>query len=146
MNKTILIGRLTKDPEIRYTVNNAAVTSFTVAVDRRFKQEGQPTADFIPVVAWNKTAEFVSNYFKKGNRIALTGRIQTRTYDDKDGKRVYVTEVVADEVEFVESKREDSGSQARNEYMPSGISESAGMNSSPQDGYYPIDDDGEIPF
>lgn len=111
MNKIILIGRLTRDPELRYTSNNTATTSFTVAVDRRFKQEGQPTADFISVVAWGKTAEVISKYFKRGNRIALTGRLQTRNYDDKDGKKVYVTEVVTDEVEFVESKKEAEDKQ-----------------------------------
>lgn len=111
MNKIILIGRLTRDPELRYTAAQTATTSFTVAVDRRFKQEGQPTADFISVVAWGKTAEVIGKYFKRGNRIALTGRLQTRNYDDKNGKKVYVTEVVTDEVEFVESKKEAEDKQ-----------------------------------
>ena len=106
MNKVILIGRLTKDPEIRYTAgNNTAVCQFTVAVDRRFKSENQPTADFIPIVAWRQTAEFVSKYFTKGSRIALVGQIQTRSWDDTEGKKHYVTEVIADEVEFCESKK-----------------------------------------
>ena len=109
MNKVILIGRLTKDPELRYTAANTAVCQFTVAVDRRIRSENQPTADFIPVVAWRQTAEFVAKYFSKGNRIAVTGQIQVRNWDDAEGKRHYATEVIADDIEFVESKRQDSG-------------------------------------
>lgn len=108
MNKVILIGRLTKDPELRYTTSNTAVCQFSIAVDRKYKSEGQPTADFINIVAWRNTAEFVSKYFNKGSRIAIVGQIQTRNYDDKDGKKVYVTEVIADEVEFCESKSASS--------------------------------------
>lgn len=109
MNKVILIGRLTRDPELRYTATNTAVCQFTVAVDRRVKSENQPTADFIPVVAWRQTAEFVSKYFSKGNRIAVTGSIQVRNWEDNEGKKRYATEVIADDIEFVESKRQDSG-------------------------------------
>lgn len=139
MNKVILIGRFTKDPELRYTGNtNTAVASFTIAVDRRTKQEGQPTADFISVVAWGKTAEFINNYFKKGNRIAITGRIQTRTWDDAENKKHYVTEVVADEAEFVESK---SGSQGQAPSRQDKVDDMV-----PSGGYFPIDDDGDIPF
>ncbi len=112
MNKAILIGRLTKDPELTYTNSNTSVCRFTVAVDRRFKSEHQPTADFIPVVAWRQTAEFVSKYFTKGSRIALIGQIQTRTWDDTEGKKHYVTEVIADEVEFCESKRSPAQTEA----------------------------------
>ena len=101
------MGRLTRDPETRYTQgNNTAVCSFSLAVNRRFKQEGQPDADFINVVAWAKTAEFVSKYFNKGQQVGVIGRIQTRNYDDKDGKKVYVTEVIAEEVYFADSKKE----------------------------------------
>ena len=107
MNKVILIGRLTKEPELKYTPgNNTAVCQFNIAVDRKFKSEGQPTADFIPVVAWRNTAEFVSKYFTKGSKIAVVGQIQTRSYEAQDGRKVYVTEVIADEVEFCESKKE----------------------------------------
>ena len=107
MNKVILMGRLTRDPETRYTQgNNTAVCSFSLAVNRRFKQEGQPDADFINVVAWAKTAEFVSKYFTKGQQVAVVGRMQTRNYDDKDGKKIFVTEVVAEEVYFADSKKE----------------------------------------
>jgi single-strand DNA-binding protein len=109
MNKVILMGRLTRDPETRYTQgNNTAVCSFSLAVNRRFKQEGQPDADFINVVAWAKTAEFVSKYFTKGQQVAVVGKIQTRNYDDKEGKKVSVTEVVAEEVYFADSKKEQS--------------------------------------
>ena len=107
MNKVILMGRLTRDPETRFTQgNNTAVCSFSLAVNRRFKQEGQPDADFINVVAWAKTAEFVGKYFNKGQQVGVIGRIQTRNYDDKDGKKVFVTEVVAEEVYYADSKKE----------------------------------------
>ena len=109
MNKTILMGRLTRDPETRYTqTNNIQVTSFTLAVNRRFTKEGEQQADFINVVTWNKTAEFVSKYFKKGQQVGIIGRIQTRNYDDDQGQKHYVTEVIAEEVYFADSKKEDS--------------------------------------
>ncbi len=109
MNKVILMGRMVRDPEVRYTQgNNTAVCSFSLAVNRRFKQEGQPDADFINIVAWGKTAEFVSKYFTKGQQVAVIGRIQTRNYDDKEGKKVYVTEVIAEETYFADSKKEQS--------------------------------------
>ena len=108
MNKVILKGRLTKDVELKYTqTNNTAVTVFTIAVNRKTKQENQPNADFINIVAYGKTAEFISQYFKKGQEILIVGRIQTRNYDDKDGKKVYVTEVITEEVEFVGSKEKE---------------------------------------
>ena len=103
------MGRLTRDPETRYTQgNDTAVCSFSLAVNRRFKQEGQPDADFINVTAWAKTAEFVGKYFTKGQQVGVIGRIQTRNYDDKDGKKVFITEVVAEEVYFADSKKEQS--------------------------------------
>lgn len=105
MNNVQLIGRLTKDPEIRYTQSQTAVVSFTLAVDRRFKKDGEQTADFISCKAWNKRAEFVSKYFTKGKRMAVSGRIETGSYEGKNG-RVYTTEVIADNVEFVDSKEE----------------------------------------
>ena len=109
MNKIILLGRLSKDVEVRYTqTNNTMVASFILAVNRRFKQEGQPDADFINIVAWAKTAEFVSKYFTKGQQVAVSGHLQTRNYDDKEGKKVFVTEVVAEEVYFADSKKEQS--------------------------------------
>ena len=108
MNKVILLGRLTREPEIRYTqTNNTMVASFSLAVNRRFKSEGQPEADFINIVAWGKTAEFVGAYFKKGQQVAVVGRIQTRNYEDTQGQKRYVTEVVAEEVYFADSKKEE---------------------------------------
>jgi len=119
MNKTILMGRLTRDIELKYTQNNTAVAKFTLAVNRKYKQEGQPDADFINIVAWGKTAEFCSKYFAKGRQIALTGRIQTRTWDDNDGKKQYATEVVAEEVFFADSKKEGQAKQSNsNEFYP----------------------------
>ena len=108
MNKVILMGRLTRDPEVRYTsTNNTLVASFPLAVNRRFAKQGEERqADFINITAWDKTGEFCSKYFKKGQQVAVIGRIQTRNYDDKDGKKVYVTEVVAEEAYFADSKRE----------------------------------------
>ena len=108
MNKVILIGRLTADPELRYTQNQKPVATYRLAVDRPFKTEGQPEADFITCVAWNKSAEFASKYLTKGTKIAIEGSIRTRTYDDNDGKKVYVTEVVVDRHEFCEAKRTES--------------------------------------
>lgn len=105
MNKVVLIGRLVRDPELRTTSSQTAVATFTVAVDRRFKSaSGERQADFINCVAWRQQAEFVGKYFSKGNRIGVIGSIQTRNWEDKDGHRRTATEVVVDEVEFVESK------------------------------------------
>ena len=105
MNKAILIGRLVRDPELRTTSSQTAVTTFTIAVDRRFKNaSGERQADFISCVAWRQQAEFVARYFGKGNRIGVVGSIQTRNWEDKDGHNRTTTEVVVDEIEFVESK------------------------------------------
>lgn len=106
MNKVILIGRLTKDVELKNTQSGVAVCGFSIAVDRKYKAEGQPSADFINCTAWKHTAEFVAKYFRKGNRIALEGRIQTRDWVDDNGEKHYATEVVADSVEFCESKQQ----------------------------------------
>lgn len=106
MNKVILLGRLTKDPEVRYTQNNILVASFTLAVNKRFAKEGERQADFINIVAWNKTGEFASKYFQKGQQVGVIGRLQTRNWDDQDGKKHYVTEVIAEEVYFADSKKE----------------------------------------
>jgi single-strand DNA-binding protein len=105
MNKVILMGRLTRDPEVRYTPSGKVVCSFTVAVDRPFtNQEGQREADFIPVVVWGKSAELCGNSLSKGQRIMVDGRMQVRSYDGKDGIKRWVTEVIANNVEFVEPK------------------------------------------
>jgi len=123
MNKVVLIGRLTRDPELRTTQAGTPVCTFTVAVDRRFarrdENSNQPTADFIPIVTWGKTAEFCNQYFAKGRLIGIDGRIQTRNYEAQDGTKRYVTEVIAEAVEFVGSKRDngiDSGNSYNNGY------------------------------
>lgn len=104
MNKVLLIGRLTKEPELKNTSNGTPVTTFSLAVDRRFKDaNGNRPTDFISIVAWNKTAEFIAKYFHKGNRIGFAGNIQTRSYEDQNGQKHFITEVIADEAEFVES-------------------------------------------
>lgn len=107
MNKIELIGRLTKDPEIRQNGDNT-IARYTLAVDRKFKRENEPTADFLPCIAFGKTAEFVEKYFHKGNRMALTGRVQTGNYTNKEGQKVYTTDVIVEEVEFCESKSEST--------------------------------------
>ena len=112
MNKAILIGRLTKDPEVRYGgANNTAVAKYSLAVDRKFKQDGQPTADFINCIAFGKLGEFAEKYLHKGIKIAVTGRIQTGSYTNKDGQKVYTTDVMVEEVEFCESKGNNNSSQ-----------------------------------
>ena len=110
MNKVILMGRLTRDPEVRYTqTSNTLVASFSLAVNRRFSREGDTqTADFINIVAWGKTGEFCSKYFKKGQQVAIVGRLQTRTWEDQQGQKRYVTEVIAEETYFADSKRDSS--------------------------------------
>lgn len=113
MNKAILMGRLTKDPEVRYTNGGKTIGSFSIAVDRRFKSEGQPEADFFTCVTFGKQAEFVEKYLKKGTKILLSGQMQNNNYE-KDGVKHYNTQIVVDEIEFAESKRsqgEDSSSK-----------------------------------
>lgn len=110
MNKCTLVGRLTKDPELKFAQGTGnSVTTFTIAVNRRFKREGQPEADFIPVVVFGKTAEACANYTAKGKLISVAGSIQTRTYDAKDGTKRYVTEIIADEVDFLEWAKKEEG-------------------------------------
>ena len=104
MNKFIGIGRLTKEPELRSTASGTSVCTFTIAVDRRFKQEGQQQADFIPIVVWKGQADNCAKYLHKGSQIAVCGSVQTRTYDDKNGNKVYVTEINAEEVQFLTPK------------------------------------------
>ncbi|MCM3134470.1 single-stranded DNA-binding protein [Paenibacillus polysaccharolyticus] len=111
LNRVILIGRLTRDPELRYTPAGVAVTQFTLAVDRPFtSQGGEREADFIPVVTWRQLAETCANYLRKGRLAAVEGRIQVRNYENNEGKRVYVTEVIADNVRFLESANREGGS------------------------------------
>ena len=118
MNKVILMGRLTRDPEVRYTqTSNTLVASFSLAVNRRFTREGDTqTADFINIVAWGKTGEFCSKYFKKGQQVGVIGRIQTRTWEDQQGQKRYVTEVIAEETYFADSKKESYGNDFDNTF------------------------------
>ena len=116
MNNVTLVGRLTKDAELRQTGSNTAVATGTLAVNRQFKSaNGEKETDFINIVAWRKTAEFLSNYTSKGSQIGITGRIQTRSYEGNDGKRVYVTEVVAETVMLLDGKSNNQQPQQKQE-------------------------------
>ena len=139
MNHVSIVGRMCAEPEVRYTQGDNAlcIASFTVALDRR-NRNAEQTADFPNCVAFGKTAEFIEKYFHKGMRIGGTGRIQTRNYDGRDGKKVYVTEIVLEQVEFVESKQQ-TGQQNKRQTAPA---------SDPLDGFMNIPDgfDEELPF
>ncbi|RHV07120.1 single-stranded DNA-binding protein [Firmicutes bacterium OM07-11] len=140
MNKIILVGRLTRDPEVRYSSGEiqTAVARYMLAVERRFKRNNEPTADFIQCVVFGKSAEFAEKYFRQGMRISVSGRIQTGSYTNKDGVRVYTTEVIVEEQEFAESKSESASAHAH------GSQEGA----SSDDGFMNIPDniDEELPF
>lgn len=127
MNKVILVGRLTRDPDVRYTGegNSMAVARYTLAVDRRFKREGEPTADFINCVAFGKSAEFVDKYLHKGTKMVVSGRLQTGSYTNKDGQKVYTTDVIIEEQEFAESKSASAGSTTS---APTGQKDTSFMN------------------
>lgn len=115
MNKVCLTGRTTKDIELKYNQNNVAITSFTLAVTRKFKnQNGEYESDFINCIAYKSTAELLSKYVKKGDLLGIEGRIQTRNYEDKDGKRVYVTEVIVDSIDFLQAKKDESKQETEN--------------------------------
>lgn len=150
MNKVILIGRLTRDPEVRYSqgAEPMAIARYSLAVDRRFKRDGQPDADFINCVAFGRSGEFAEKYFKKGMKIAVEGRIQTGSYTDKDGNKRYTTDVVVDQQEFTESRRafeERVSAEGGSAPAPSAPAPSAGGQS---DGFVAIDnfDDDDLPF
>lgn len=116
MNRVVLVGRLTKDPDLRYTPNGVPVATFTLAVNRAFtNQQGEREADFINCQVWRKPAENAANYLKKGSLAGVDGRIQTRNFEGQDGKRVYITEVVAESVQFLEPKKSDSQNQNRSQ-------------------------------
>ena len=147
MNKVILMGRLTRDPEVRYSQgeNATAVARYTLAVDRRFNRNNDDqTADFINCVAFGRSGEFAEKYFHKGTKIAITGRIQTGSYTNKDGVKVYTTDVVVEDQEFAESK--NASQQAGGDYAPAGRTQSAPMAAG--DGFMNIPDgiDEELPF
>lgn len=136
MNKSILIGRLTKAPELRTTQSGVSVASFTVAVNRRFKNaDGGYDADFINCIAWRQQAEFICRYFDKGDMIGIVGSIQTRNYDNKEGQKVYVTEVVVEEVHFCGGKSNNNNSD-----MPTV------PNISNKEGFVPMPGDDDLPF
>lgn len=140
MNKVILMGRLTRDPDVRYSAgeNATAVARYTLAVDRRFKRDGEATADFVQCVAFGRSAEFVEKYFRQGNKIAITGRIQTGSYINKDGQKVYTTDVVVEEQEFAESKASaDNRSQNSSNSQASAPQNQGRSNQSQQKQQYP---------
>lgn len=142
MNKAILVGRLTRDPELKTTGSNVSVCNFTIAVNRRFRNaEGNYDADFINCVAWRQQAEFLARFFTKGRMVGIVGSIQTRNYDREDGQKVYITEVVADEISFVDSKSQSdfTPGASQNNSAPS---ESFGA----ADGFVPMPADDDLPF
>lgn len=140
MNRTILVGRLTKDPDLRYTQNGVVVANFTLAVNRPFKnQQGENEADFINCTVWRKQAENVAEYLKKGSLAGIDGRIQTRNFENKEGQRVFVTEVVAESVQFLEPKRSNNNQQPSNNDQQSGNDSGAMYNGKPIE-------DSELPF
>lgn len=154
MNKVVLVGRLTRDPEVRYSQgdNATAVGRYTLAVDRRFKRDGDATADFIPCVAFGRSAEFAEKYFRQGMRVSVSGRIQTGSYTNKDGNKVYTTEVIIEDQEFAESKAEYEA--GRNSYQNNSYQQNNYQQPAPPpaadagDGFMNIPDgiEEELPF
>lgn len=163
LNRVVLVGRLTRDPELRYTPNGVAVANFTIAINRPFRnQQGEQEADFINCVAWRKQAENLANYMRKGSMIGVDGRIQTRSYDNQEGKRVYVTEVLAENIQFLESRgasqqRADIGAYSQNDsyqhqpsaqvHQPFDEAEPLGQEGPMDQDAQPIDiSDDDLPF
>ena len=150
MNKVILIGRLTKNPELRFTPSGTAVCTVNLAIDRRnFSKEQEKTADFITVIIWGKQAESTANYISKGCKFGVCGRIQTRSYTDKDGNKRYITEVVAEEVSFIEwGNRNDSMSNRSSNMnsMPSSDDSMVDYGNLPSSDDMVLIDDEEVPF
>lgn len=147
MNKVVLIGRLTRDPELRYTGQGTAVARFTIAVNRRKQKDKPQEADFISCVAWGNIAENLSKYQSKGSQVAVHGRIQTGNYE-KDGRKIYTTDVVAEEIEFLGSKNQNQNNQNQNN---NGAMDSNGVENQdfgvPLDDFHPIDEsDDDLPF
>ena len=146
MNKVVLVGRLTRDPEVRYSQGDTAtaVARYTVAVDRKFKRDGEPTADFIPCVAFGRAGEFAEKYFRQGMRVSVSGRIQTGSYTNKDGNKVYTTDVIVEEQEFAESRAESEA----NRTSSSSAAPSPAPSVDAGDGFMNIPDgiDEELPF
>ena len=151
LNKVILGGRLTADPELRQTQSGVPTCSFSIAINRKYQSEGQQQVDFINVIAWRNQAEFLCRYFRKGSSLCVVGNIQTRSYTDKDGIKRNVTEVVAEEVNFVDSKGEISASAPQNEapkantpatYIPDAYK----SNSSSQTSFSDVEQEEDLPF
>ena len=139
MNKVILMGRLTRDPEVRYSqgAEPVAVARYTLAVNRRFKRKDEPEADFIPCVAFGKSGEFAEKYFRKGQLVGVIGRLQVRSWEDKEGKKHWTTEVIVEEPYFAESKKNSNAAAPKE------------GGQAPADGFYPIDEsveDDDLPF
>ena len=132
MNKVILMGRLTRDPDIRYTDNQTCVARYSIAVDRRYSKEGEQSADFPSIVSFGKACEFVEKYLKQGTKVLITGRLQTGSYTNKDGVKIYTTDVITEEIEFAESKK-------ASEDKPQEVNEAGGE-------FMHIDENIDLPF
>lgn len=149
-NKVILIGNLVADPELKKTTNDVSVTSFRIAVSRRYSRQGeQPQADFIDIVAWRQQAEFVTRFFNKGKPILVCGQLQTRTWTDNNGQKRYATEVVADEISFVGNKNDGNGNSAYGGYNAPAAGQSnpqPNYSSAPDTGFEDLSADDELPF
>ncbi len=146
MNKVVLLGRLTKDPDLRYTPQGLPVLTFSLAVDRNFKNaNGEREADFIQIVVWRKLAETLAKYLKKGARVVIAGRLQTRSYDGNDGQKRYVTEVVADDASIIDWNGPAGGNASG--AMPGGMGSDIGDMNAPPAGFTSIDAiDDDVPF
>jgi single-strand DNA-binding protein len=148
MNKVILIGRLTRDPELKFTAGSGvAVTTFALAVDRNFKNKnGQREADFINIVAYSKLAEIMANYLKKGRLVAISGRIETRTYEGNDGQKKYYTDVVVDDFQFLEKKDETAPTGPKPPAPETPVDNGTQGNGAQSEDFFPLDGDSDIPF
>jgi len=152
MNKVILMGRLARDPELRYSQgsNQLAITRYSLAVSRQYKREGQPDVDFINIVAFGKSGEFAEKFFKKGMMVAITGRMQVSSYDDKDGNKKWSTDVIVEEQHFAESKASFESHRNSNNNMgqPNFTPQKQATPEKPAEGFFPIDDnmDDDLPF
>jgi single-strand DNA-binding protein len=132
MNKIILMGRLTRDPEVRYSQgeNSMAIASFSIAVNRKFKREGEPEADFFNCTAFGKQAEFVEKYLKQGTKVLITGRVQNNNYTNKEGQKVYSVQIMVEEIEFTESKAAATGNTPS--FNPNGVTDANGFMNIPE--------------
>lgn len=150
INRVVLVGRLTKDPELKYTPSGIAVTRFTLAVNRPFtNQQGQREADFVNCIAWRKQAENISNFLRKGSLAGIDGRIQTSNFDGKDGNRVFMTEVVADQVQFLETKKEQHQGQQQSQqphHHSNNTMQQQNNYGNQMNEQYPMPNDDDLPF